>query len=275
MLPGFAVDPDQLVARVRSLHRPIATFCLFSGGNDSTVLAHRMRHTYDGLAWVDTGTALPGVEEFVVAYAGWLGKPLTVLRHEGDPYRRIVLGGERPGGKVTQPLGFPGPMQHTRCYVDLKERLIERLVREAKEGHPRTARVMLLTGVRRGESQRRKGRAPITRRGSKVFVNPLTDWSDDQVRAYRSDHALPQSDVAALLHRSGECNCGAYATPDERADLQALYPDWWEQRIAPLEAAAEAAGLPSAKWGHGRDLLDALEDEPGDLCSDCQLRLVA
>jgi 3'-phosphoadenosine 5'-phosphosulfate sulfotransferase (PAPS reductase)/FAD synthetase len=61
---------------------------LFSGGNDSTVLAHRCRAHYDGLAFIDTGTAVPGVAEFVREYAHWLDKPLRVLR-AGNAYRRI------------------------------------------------------------------------------------------------------------------------------------------------------------------------------------------
>ena len=79
-------DPDEVVARARAEHKPVATWCLFSGGNDSTVLAHRCREHYDGLAFIDTGTAVPGVAEFVTEFAEWIGKPLRVL-HAGDAFR--------------------------------------------------------------------------------------------------------------------------------------------------------------------------------------------
>jgi hypothetical protein len=51
------------------------SWCLFSGGHDPTVLAHRCRQQYQGLAFIDTGTAVTGVQEFVSEYADWIGKP--------------------------------------------------------------------------------------------------------------------------------------------------------------------------------------------------------
>lgn len=256
-------DPELLIARAREEHEPIASYCLFSGGHDSTVLAHRCRDHYDTLAFIDTTTALPGVVEFVEEFAGWVDKPLRILRPDHDPFREMV-----------QTAGFPGPAQHNMAYRNLKERQLERLLREAKAGYPRSSRVMFLSGVRRAESQRRAKRFPVTRRGGAVFVNPLIDWTDSQMRAYRFDHAIPESDVAALIHRSGECNCSAYATADERDELQALFPDWWEERIAPLEAEAEALGIPSCRWGEGRDRTMRLEED-SPMCSDCQLRIEA
>jgi 3'-phosphoadenosine 5'-phosphosulfate sulfotransferase (PAPS reductase)/FAD synthetase len=116
--------PDQVVARARAEHKPVATWCLFSGGNDSTVLAHRCRDHYDGLAFIDTGTAVPGVAEFVAEFAQWIGKPLRVM-HAGDAFRKLVLGGEvRKNGTVEPGIGFPGPAMHTRSYKALKERQI-------------------------------------------------------------------------------------------------------------------------------------------------------
>ncbi|HTZ65623.1 MAG TPA: hypothetical protein VMB51_16100 [Solirubrobacteraceae bacterium] len=73
--PQVKQTPDELIALARAEHKPVATCCLFSGGNDSTVLAHRCREHYDGLAWIDTGTAVPGVETFVREYAEWIEQP--------------------------------------------------------------------------------------------------------------------------------------------------------------------------------------------------------
>ena len=82
---------EDVLALARAEHEPVAVWCLFSGGNDSTVLAHRCREQYEALAWIDTGTAVPGVAEFVAEYADWLGKPLRVL-DAGDAYRQMVMG---------------------------------------------------------------------------------------------------------------------------------------------------------------------------------------
>jgi 3'-phosphoadenosine 5'-phosphosulfate sulfotransferase (PAPS reductase)/FAD synthetase len=272
LFPGE--HPDELIAQARAEHQPIAAFCLFSGGHDSTVLAHRCREHYEELVFIDTGTAVPGVREFVNEYAAWIDKPLRILEHDHDEFRSLVLGiGEDRRAADWRPLGFPGPAQHGRAYNRLKEHQLERLLRETKAGHPRSARVLHLTGVRRAESQRRSRRAAITRKGGAVFANPLIDWTGCQMRAYRLEHDLPESDVAALLHRSGECNCGAFAAPGEREDLQALYPEWFEERIASLEREAAAAGVRACRWGERP--LEAAVGDAGEMCTDCQLRFEA
>jgi 3'-phosphoadenosine 5'-phosphosulfate sulfotransferase (PAPS reductase)/FAD synthetase len=283
LLPGE--DPDDLIERAGAEHKPIATFCLFSGGGDSAVLAHRCRDDYEALVFVDTGTAVPGVREHVERFAGWLDKPLKVY-DSGDAFRRMVFSVVpcptcKDSGVIVAPcptcdgtgktrFGFPGPAQHNRAYNRLKERQIEAALRNAKVGRPRRSRVTFLTGVRRDESARRAVRHPITRRFSAVFVNPLIDWTDAEMRAYRAEHALPESDVAALIHRSGECNCGSFAAPGEREMLRSLWPDWFEQTIASLEREAEAAGIPACRWGERPP--DALPGEAGPMCSSCEWR---
>jgi 3'-phosphoadenosine 5'-phosphosulfate sulfotransferase (PAPS reductase)/FAD synthetase len=297
-----AETPDALIARARAEHHPIATWCLFSGGNDSTVLAHRCREHYEALVWIDTGTAVPGVGEFVHEYAAWIKKPLRVL-HAGDAFGVMVLGdlvwwarfiaahdrepsltidsfiardqrrvGRAPGGELGQvPHGFPGPGAHRRAYNRLKERQLMELLRESKVGHPRSARVLFLSGIRRAESRRRARREPINRlaRTSAAFANPLIAWTGDDMRRYRRDHRLPESPAAALLHRSGECNCGAFAKAgEERAMLQALYPEFFAG-IEALERKAEAAGVRWCRWG-GYDVHGS--ERPGLLCESCEGR---
>jgi 3'-phosphoadenosine 5'-phosphosulfate sulfotransferase (PAPS reductase)/FAD synthetase len=276
------VDPDELIDRAKIAHEPVATVCLFSGGHDSTVLAHRCRDHYEALAFIDTGTAIPGVREFVESYAEWLGKPLRILE-SGDAYRRLVLGlhKENPPPEW-RPYGFPGPAGHNRAYNQIKERQLRKLRADLQDGHRRGARVLMLSGIRRAESQRRKGRPEISFHGSIVFANPLIDWTAREMLAYRHDHGLPESEVAALLHRSGECNCGSFAAPGEREQLQALWPEWFDETIASLEREAEAAGIGSCRWGE-RTVIDSA-DTPEDglqlwneqpLCADCPAPLPA
>jgi len=308
-LTTTAETPDALIARARAEHRAVATWCLFSGGNDSTVLAHRCREHYDALVWIDTGTAVPGVGEFVHEYAAWIKKPLRVL-HAGDAFRVMVLGdlvwwarfiaahdrepsltidsfiardqrrfGRASGGELGQvPHGFPGPGAHGRAYNRLKERQLMELLRESKVGHPRSARVLFLSGIRRAESRRRARREPINRlaRTSAVFASPLIAWTGDEMRCYRRDHRVPESPAAALLHRSGECNCGAFAKAgEERAMLQALYPEFFAG-IEALEREAEAAGVRWCRWGgydvHGNRAGEASSERPGLLCESCEGR---
>ncbi|MHB8241737.1 MAG: phosphoadenosine phosphosulfate reductase domain-containing protein [Solirubrobacteraceae bacterium] len=299
-------DPDEVIARAVAEHQPVASWCLFSGGHDSTVLAHRCRAHYQGLAFIDTGTAVPGVQEFVSEYADWIGKPLRVLR-AGDAYRIMVLGDEvwwsrfratRPGlsieafvardtrrhgrasgGELGQvPHGFPGPGAHGRAYNRLKERQIMALLRESKAGLSRRSRVLFLSGIRRAESRRRSRREAINRLPGKsaVFAAPLIDWSGGDMLRYRREHQIPESAASALLHRSGECQCGAFANAEEeRAMLKALYPGFFAG-IEQLEREAQQAGVRWCRWGgydvNGNRAGEASREKPGLLCESCEAR---
>ncbi len=81
-----------MLALAQAEHEPVAVWCLFSGGNDSTVLAHRCREHYEGLAWIDTGnggsrvspSSSPSTPHGSVSRCGSL--------HAGDAYRQMVMG---------------------------------------------------------------------------------------------------------------------------------------------------------------------------------------
>src|ERR1019366_5080968 len=254
----------------------IRTICLTSGGGDSTVLAHQCRDLYDELFHIDTGTALPGVRAFVEEFADFIGKPLRVVEGK-DAYRKLVLGydewwdiykkyGKRDEGpddfrlRISQldtkekrmaklahraPMGFPGPAGHFYAYIALKEKQLLTGLKAIKEEFgtgKQKQRVLLLSGVRMDESQRRKMHGAAQgyweRRGNQVWVNPLLDWKNQEMAQYRRDQKLLISDVTALTHRSGECNCLAFATKDEPAFIRDMYPDWYTKYIEPLEQAA-------------------------------------
>lgn len=304
-------DPDALVAAAKERFAPIRTICLFSGGADSGVLAHRCARHYDELLYIDTGTAIPGVEDHVLAFAALLGKPLRVRRSAGA-YRTMVVGDElwwsrfreaatrrrhpfgieqmraedRAAGRTAArlfgeaPYGFPGKGQHGKAYSRLKERRIEDALRDAKRGRPRRSTVLFLSGIRRAESARRSRREPLSERGSAKFCAPLIDWTDAEVAAHRERHALPLSDVAALMHRSGECNCGAFAqAAEERRLLSSLWPEWWSATIGALEAEAESLGIRWCRWGRhdltGVQAAGASRERVGVLCSSCESRSFA
>jgi 3'-phosphoadenosine 5'-phosphosulfate sulfotransferase (PAPS reductase)/FAD synthetase len=136
----------------------------------------------------------------------------------------------------------------------------------------RRATIGLLTGTRRRESARRaRTQAAAFRKvKSQVWINPLIDWTGERMRAYRLAHRLPESDVAALLHRSGECNCGAFAASGERDQLASLWPVWFNHTIGELEHQARLRRIPACRWGERP--LEA-PAPAGPMCSDCQLRL--
>lgn len=310
-------NPDALVAGAKHRWMPVATFCLFSGGDDSGVLAHRCRDHYDALFFIDTGIALPGVVEFIQAYARWLGKPLITKSSVGA-YRRLVIGDERwwqryrlegrglglegfrardkrlhgqYEGTVRSaglelgyyPWGFPGVGGHGKAYSRLKERRVEELIAEAKVGRSRASNVLLLSGVRRAESRTRSKYQPLTERGAGKYVNPLIDWTAAQMNRYRTEHEIPRSEVAQVIHRSGECNCAARGNWWEERDLiKAFWPHWFEETITSLEAEAEALGIHWCRWGgfdlDGNRAGAEVGDQPGPMCASCvseQIQLAA
>jgi tRNA(Ile)-lysidine synthase TilS/MesJ len=235
--PLFRVEPGDLLARAIEEHRPVATFAMISGGNDSTAaLLATVEHVeITAAVFIDTGTSLPGVEDHARHVAEKVGVPFRAYRAPEGEFERMV-----------REHGFPGPAQHRMAYVRLKERALDRLIAETKTH--RLDRVLLTSGVRRQESIRRMGTAVELRRdGATVWAAPIIDWTKAECRAARERAGIGQSDVAALIHRSGECNCGAYAAPDEREMLATFFPEW-DRRICRLEREAEALGVP-CRWG--------------------------
>lgn len=277
LVPGE--DPDRLLAMAKERWNPIRTYCMFSGGNDSTAVAHRFRDQYDALFHINTETGVeeeggPSVIAHVRSVAEFLRKPLYVVS-AGDAYTHMVLGGGvRPSdGRPHVALGFPGPGQHGRAYTRLKERQVEAAVRETKRGHHRSSAVLFISGIRRDESQRRKGRMPLTEHGSAKYVNPLIDWTGADLLRYRREHDLPESDVSALAHRSGECNCGAFAKADiERPMMADLFPQTFG-RIREMEVEAERRGLRWCRWGgfdrEGNRCTDESDEQVGPACAGC------
>jgi len=251
-------DFRAIIKEAQALHRPVKRFALFSGGNDSGVMTHAvwMAGLIDAAVHINTGTGIPQTRTFVGDFCERYAIPLLEY-HPPISYRDLVL-----------KYGFPGPGAHGFMYNYLKERCVDQLVREHKS-HSRS-RIMLITGVRLSESKRRMGHvvpiAQFKRRPCSIWVAPLLDWTKDDLAAYRAAHGVPESEVAALLHMSGECLCGAFAHPDEIKDLEAFYPET-AARIHSLEVEVAAVGK-HAVWGTapGKERRRAA---PGILCSDC------
>jgi 3'-phosphoadenosine 5'-phosphosulfate sulfotransferase (PAPS reductase)/FAD synthetase len=160
--------------------------------------------------------------------------------------------------------GFPGPGAHSLPYRWLKELQVDRLVSDYKKKW--NDRIMLITGVRLAESNRRMGNVvEVKRDGCQLWVSPILDWTKDDLREYRRAHNVPESEVAALLHMSGECLCGAFAHKDEIKDLHAFYPET-AHRIHKLEREVEAAGQARCVWGTGK----VRKSKGGILCVGCE-----
>src|SRR5574341_995130 len=253
---------------------------LFSGGKDSTVLAHLFRHQATHAAHANTGIGVEETRQFVRDTCTDWGLPL-IEKHPlpGQTYEDIVMGRYRAAnGRQPWPGGFPGPAAHFIMYRMLKERALRQVRRELVT-NPRRQRVIFLTGVRTQESARRMmtttAAGPARREGSVVWVSPLIEWSDEDLMAYRRVHSdVPLNDVSALLHMSGECLCGAFAHRGELDEIAEWYPQT-AAGIRELETRVQAAGIGDEAhrtWGWDKNKPAEKPSRSGELCSSCDIR---
>jgi predicted subunit of tRNA(5-methylaminomethyl-2-thiouridylate) methyltransferase len=254
-------------------HEMAGAVVLFSGGNDSTVLAHLMRPHASHFAHCNTGIGVEATRQFVRdVSADWGMTLLEFSPDAGDRFEDLVAD-----------QGFPGPGHHFKMYQRLKERSL-RKVRRALVTDGRTQRVLFIAGRRRQESKRRQHIPEVEREGSVVWVSPLANWTDDDMTNYRkandTPHSrVPRNEVTDHLHMSGECLCGAFAKEGEYDLLNLFYPEVTAEidRLAEL-AKANGVRPDRCRWGWGALASfdpNQLELDLGPLCSSCEWKPAA
>lgn len=247
---------------------------MFSGGDDSTVVAHAYRHQADALVHLNTGIGVRQTREFVRRTAAAWDLPLIERQPpEGRTYRDLVLGKVQTRSRKTGQLrviseGFPGPTSHGIMYEYLKQTQLD-AIRNELIMNPYRQRLLLITGLRRPESRRRRARPPVDVEGSLIWANPMIYWDKLDLNEYRRRNPdCPRNEVAANLHKSGECLCGSYGDPEQLAEIEYWYPEAAAQ-IHALEAEAKAAGIVRCRWGVR--LPGQRPAAGGTLCSSCDL----
>lgn len=241
---------------------------LFSGGHDSlcaTYLASQ-HPLFDGRVYhIDTGIGAKATRAFVNDVCAEYGWTLVVLKSKAT-YERFVTR-----------LGFPGPGTHQWVYNWLKDRCVSQLTTGSGS-------VALITGCREQESTRRMGTAAAIKIGEphrktgkvlkkrRIWTAPCVDWSSSEQRAFMLAEDLPRNPIKdSPLQMSGECFCGAFASPDELSRIRHYAPDVAEE-IDRLTALAMAAGT-HAVWGTRPDRRKGLiVAQTGPLCASCDVR---
>lgn len=270
-LPTVVSEAHAILDAAYAEHHPVAVYLLFSGGHDSLTATHvgwqwaQQAGIRAEVVHINTGIGIEQTRDFVRDTCREQGWPLIELHADRE---------QQTYGYIVRKYGFPGPAGHPYMYRRLKERKIERLVREAKAGHPRSARVMLVTGARRQESQRRMLHADFQRRrGAQAWMAPLEYWSKADCNTYLAEHDLRRNEVVDLMHMSGECLCGAYARPDEMRELETWFPDT-AAHIHRLEREVEELGLASCVWGHAARYTNQVHSSQqalfSPLCVSCE-----
>lgn len=254
---------------------PIAVFGLFSGGHDSFSACYVATHHRQcrEVVHINTNTGVEATRDYVLDTCwqrGWRlreFKAVENMRADGtiDPqdYRAMVLRH-----------GFPGPAGHRYMYIRLKERALKMLARHAGadcRGKIKR-RIMLVSGCRSEESDRRMGTVnEVQLHGREVWVAPIHDWSKLDTSHLLELADQPRNPVVDLIHKSGECLCGAFAKPGELEEL-GLWPITRPayDRIKALEIEVRAAGH---NWGWGerppKKGKIVIHEPPGPLCWSC------
>ena len=209
---------------------------LYSGGNDSTVLAHLIRDRVTHYAHANTQVGAEPTREFVRDTSRAWNVPLL----EGNPppghgYEDLVLRRVRPStarGKreFIYQGGFPGWMDHRVIFGWLKDRHL-RKIRASLCPQPTRQRVIFVNGVRASESAGRWAKTqrgdllPVRAEGSVIRVSPLLNWTKLDLNDYRRRHPdCPRNPIADFLHMSMECACGCAAQDGEIDWIGACLP---------------------------------------------------
>lgn len=236
----------------------VAECILYSGGNDSTTLAHLFKDQATHAIHANTGIGVEETRQFVRDTCARWGLPL-MEEHPPTSYRELVM--DR---------GFPGPAMHYKMYQRLKERCLVQ-ARRKLVSNGRQQRVVFIAGRRRAESARRADIPLHERDGSTIWTSPLAMWTKPDMQTYRLMHGdVPVNPVAEALGMSGECLCGAFAKPGELNTIREHYPDVADE-IEQLERDVRAAGWDDrlSTWGHGSGTAGV--QNVGRMCTSCTL----
>lgn len=227
---------EAIIRRAIAEHRPTHIFALYSGGHDS-LIALQAAKTFckvDAAVHINTTIGIEETRKHVRTSTPALGLPLLEL-FPPVSFRDICL-----------QHGMPGPGAHLYCYTRLKERCIEKLVREHKRKH--FDRIMLITGVRRHESRRRMGNVEdISRSGAQLWVAPCIEFTTDDKESYIDQEDLPRNPVVEAIGMSGECMCGTFAGPNELGIVAEHFPATAGE-IDEIQQACAERGV-HAVWG--------------------------
>jgi 3'-phosphoadenosine 5'-phosphosulfate sulfotransferase (PAPS reductase)/FAD synthetase len=212
-------------------------YAMFSGGHDSlTSTAIAAKHPlFRGVVHINTGIGIEETRTFVRETCERQGWPLIEAAAPEGRYEEMVL---TRGG-------FPyGTASHNSMLFYLKQQPLNRWFKTT------TGKVGLVTGIRKQESVRRMGAGisvPVRPDGRKVWLSPILDWTKIDCNRFMESEGLPRNPVVDLLHRSGECLCGALARPEEIHEIARWFPDA-AKRINDLEHACEERGIAASVW---------------------------
>lgn len=215
----------QAIQSALQTYTPNAVFAGFSGGDDSlmtTHLLHQMLPERARTAHINTGIGFETTRKYVrdiCEKREWRLEEVHAKEDCGQDYDEIVRGNCTCAG------GFPGPAAHqppnSYIYDRLKGRAVLQLHREWKGEYG--GKILLVTGIRKDESDRRMGYDdsvidPDPAFSGVIWVNPIYYVSAAERDQYIDRHGLQRNPVSRLIGSSGECLCGAFDEDGQRLE---------------------------------------------------------
>lgn len=261
-------------------HNLDAVFALVSGGDASITLMHlaMMHPRFAGVIHIDTLTGITDTDAWKT------GQPESIAtRYVTEQARQhnVKLIVKTPFTRYEQLIvknGFPGAPMHQLMYQFLKERPLMQAKKDAKEiTGPKFG---FVSGVSMKDSIRRMGHVGLSQKNKTgVWINPCYNWSSYEFGMLQSVAVTNRNPVSVQFGMSGECGCGAYASPTEAKVIERIYPKQAE-RIKAWETLVTASRamfnheLKFCRWGHaqGKRLNDNQLELP--LCVSCQTQVV-
>jgi 3'-phosphoadenosine 5'-phosphosulfate sulfotransferase (PAPS reductase)/FAD synthetase len=226
----------EIMDRAIHQYQPTHVIALFSGGHDSRVVTEvaAMHPSFSKVVHIDTTIGIEETHDYVIETVnskGWDCQEYT----PPVSYEQICIEN-----------GMPGPGSHRFCYIRLKERCLEQVLRDHKKKI--SDKIMFITGVRLSESKRRMGNVQeIQKEKAKIWTAPILHFTDEDKNEFMQEHSIKRNPVVDTINMSGECLCGSFAENGE-LDLVAEFFPKTAEKIFRIQDLCRDKGV-HAKWG--------------------------
>ena len=251
--PSHAETPEAIIQDTEEIYHRTKFYALSSGGKDSQTMTHYLDsiNKLEAVVHIKTNIGLQMTADFISDYCQSKGYKLHML----EPAPKFTY-----ASHVLQ-YGFPSAGHHGMIMGKLKYKTMRDFALTIdRKNH------CLVSGVRKFESKRRMGtyHGPIQSEGPLWFCCPYFYKTDEEIYKEFLKIGLPISPAYKLgLGTSGECMCGAYASPHENQLIKDIDPKLADY-IKWLEEGVLKFGSPQAKryskWG-GQAKMSDLESQ--------------
>lgn len=212
----------------------------FSGGKDSLVVYHLMK-----LAGVKFEAVHAPTIEFKETYQ-YIRKYFPDVRQQKpkrftDRVKRKKFSG-KPKTMFTLIANrkIPPTRQNPYCCSDLKENV-------GKAGDT------LALGVRREESQGRSTRGIVTFWNGKTCINPIVDWTTEEVWEFIHLYELPYNPLYDMGHDRVGCP-GCPKSKNQKKELEE-HPEWYNWYLVAFKHMLENLDIDKCDWKTPQDVM--------------------